>query len=398
MSKFRSDINYLRQYVNGELTSTEMYELERAMHEDQMLMDIIEGLETEKELKSAIPTTDLHAKIKKRTLKEHSTKLFSLKKLLVAASIIALISIGTWYYLYNNPSQDIIQNETLASAPQSQENDEEPVLTPDSSLIALSEQETVAEKNQVVQRKIETTKAPSSEVSVQKKLMVYEAKPKMQVVIEGPKYLNKDKAEVIEIASREELKPIQTELLSAKVGSAKPQVNTNSSIAKTQADLQRLDLDPQIKTNLTAVLSRQVQENRTELKEKKVESTISEVLIHGNAVSNKQSVDSKILTTNENYGTIANKPIQNGNPTTGWTKFNAYIKEELHKKGLNTYTANISFDLDTLMKPTLVVIKSSSNKKINQHIKEILKNGPTWENKDPNHPIFIRISSEEEKK
>jgi hypothetical protein len=398
MSKYSKDINYLRQYVNGELTHTEMYEIERAMHEDEMLMDIIEGLETEKALKSSIPTADLQAKIKSRTTTKKSVKIFTLKKLFVAASIIAVLSVGAIYFLNTTSKNDVILT-TSSEKPQIEENSEVTPTVPDSSLIAYKQEEVnegMAETYNSIKREKNTNKQQTLDP---KKIMVYSAKPKMQVVIEGPKYVNRNTNDVeIITTSRGEVKPTQTEILSSKVGSISTEQATSSSLAKTQADLQRLDLDPQTKANLSAVLARQAQENRMDVKEKQTENSISEVLINGNALANKNFGDSRIISSSDAIEALATKTIQNGNPSNGWALFNSYIKEQLRKKGFKTYNANISFDLDLLMRPTNIEVKTSSNPKMNAILIELLKNGPTWENKDPNHPIFIRISSEEAKK
>ncbi|GEM_PF-5687897 len=398
MSKYSKDINYLRQYVNGELTHTEMYEIERAMHEDEMLMDIIEGLETEKFLKSSIPTADLQAKIKSRTTTKKSVKIFTLKKLFAAASIIAVLSFGVIYFLNTTPKNDVIVNTSFENT-QIEENTEVTRIVPDSSLIAYKQEEAneeVAESQNSIKREKNTNKQQTLDP---KKIMVYSAKPKMQVVIEGPKYVNRNTNDVEIITTyRGEVKPTQTEILSSKVGSISTEQATSSSLAKTQADLQRLDLDPQTKANLSAVLARQAQENRMDIKEKQTENSISEVLINGNALANKNFGDSRIISSSDAIEALATKTIQNGNPSNGWTSFNSYIKEQLRKKGFKTYNANISFDLDLLMRPTNIEVKTSSNPKMNAILIELLKNGPTWENKDPNHPIFIRISSEEAKK
>lgn len=396
MNKFSSNIDYLRQYVNGELSSTEMYEIERAMHTDEMLMDIIEGLETEKALKTANPTSELQAKINSRTVKKKEFKIFSSPNLAVAASVIGLLVTTTLYFLTPEPHVKLAQ-----TGPELEplENKITENIIPDSSMIAYSENTEVEETVDVVSPTTKKIKIPPKiESLVPKKLMAYSAKPKMEVIIEGPKYLTKQEEEVIETVGKSDVTVFQTELLNAKVGSTPQKPIISSSLAKTQADLQRLDIDPQTKSNLSAMLARQAQENKVEVKEKKAENTISDVLITGNALANKASVDSRIIANTETFGTIVSKPIQNGNPSIGWVKFNTYIKEQLTKRGLTTYKANISFDLDPTLKPSLIEIKSSSDKIINQHIKEILRNGPTWENKDPNHPIFIRINSEETQK
>ncbi|WP_149912959.1 hypothetical protein [Sphingobacterium cavernae] len=393
MSKFSSNINYLRQYVNGELSLTQMYEIERAMHTDEMLMDIIEGLETEKVLKSANPARELQAKIKSRTAKKKEFKIFNIRKLTIAASFIGLLAAGALYFLKPEPHVEVVQTapEIVPLENKITEN-----LIPDSSQIAYSDNSHSEEISSAAPPTIKREKTASKkETPSPKKIMAYSAKPKLEVIIEGPRYLKKQDEEIIQIAGKSDITAFQTEVLNGRVGSSSQKPMISSSIAKTQADLQRLDLDPQTKANLTTMLARQAQENKVEVKEKQTESTISDVLISGNTLANKASADSRIVSSTETFETIVSKPIQNGNPTIGWSKFNTYIKEQLNKKGLKSYKANISFSLDASLKPTLIEIKSSSDKIINQHIKEILMNGPTWENKDPNHPIFIRINSEE---
>src|SRR5690606_4602898 len=122
--------------------------------------------------------------------------------------------------------------------------------------------------------------------------------------------------------------PLQTEVLNAKVGSTVQNSLTSTSMSKTQANLQKLDIDPQTKSTLSAMLMRQAQENKVNAIEKQAENTISDVLINGNALANKNNANSRILSNTETLETIAAKPIQNGNPSIGWTKFNDYIKDQ----------------------------------------------------------------------
>ena len=124
-------MNYLRRYVNGQLSPAEMYEIERAMHEDVMLMDIIEGLEQEKILKSRSPITEFQEKIKARSSKKNSDKIIPLKRWGIAASIIALLSIGG-IYLFNMTQEENLQltdNSSNASEnPAALETTESPAL------------------------------------------------------------------------------------------------------------------------------------------------------------------------------------------------------------------------------------------------------------------------------
>src|SRR5690606_16871828 len=109
-------------------------------------------------------------------------------------------------------------------------------------------------------------------------------------IIEGPKYLNKQQEEIIAGYGSSYIAPPQSELISARVGAAQQPKSAITSIAKTQADLQKLDLDPQTKANLSTILSRQAMDNNAEIKEKQADlSSISDVLINGNALANKNN-------------------------------------------------------------------------------------------------------------
>lgn len=398
MSKFSSNIDYLRQYVNGELSAAEMYAIERAMHEDEMLMDIIEGLQTEKDLKLQVPIFNFQTKTVTSVIEKPKTKLFNFRKWSIAASLLAIVSFGA-YFIWNQNSETDNISELAVN-----ENKITPLDLPsvDSTVIANTPIDELADDNMVTESQIaansrtSTAKNTSILATSPKKLMVYTAKPKLQVVIDGPKFHNKQEEEIIVNYGNSFLPQVKNDLLTAKIGTPNQSVTIAPNISKTQADLQKLDIDPQTKATLTAMLSRQAMDRNAETKEKQTESnSISEVLTIGNVMANKNNSDSKIISSTESMGILGAKPIQNGNPTIGWTKFNAYVKEQLNKKGFDSYTANISFELDSSQKPTNVIIKSSSNAKINTSIIEILMLGPSWENKDPNHPIFIRINSEE---
>lgn len=386
-------MNYLRRYVNGQLSPAEMYEIERAMHEDVMLMDIIEGLEQEKILKARSPITELQEKIKARSWKKNSDKIIPIKRWAIAASIIALLSIGG-IYLFNLTQEENLQltdNSSNASEnPTALETTESPAL--DSTDTAVPKN-SIAAANTVDQQIIKNESSNTIKNPDPKKIRVYAAQPKMQVVIEGPRYLKNEKEEIIQsYSATPQQQQHSTTLLNA--GTKKVQPVLPSSIAKSQANLQRLNLDPKTKTELMNILSKQSQENKIESTEKQAENIISDILINGNALAARKTDESIIMSSSVSETPIP-RPLQNGNPSIGWPAFHQFIRSELKKKGITSYNATVSFDLDTSLKPINIEVKTSSETKLNAHLIEILKTGPTWENKDPNHPIFIRIDSQE---
>lgn len=101
MERGNADMELIRRYVRGELTPREMYALERQAQADPMLMDIIVGMEQE--------TLDVHgdnlADIRKRIAgragqrKPVIRRLAPAQRWAIAASILAVLTIGTWWFV-----------------------------------------------------------------------------------------------------------------------------------------------------------------------------------------------------------------------------------------------------------------------------------------------------------
>lgn len=100
MKRIRPDIDYLRRYVNGELSPREMFAVERAAHEDQLLADIISGLETERD--QNLPSYD-HSKIKERVAKGTSKyKRLNWWYFSAVASVVLMLGV-VGYFLITSP-------------------------------------------------------------------------------------------------------------------------------------------------------------------------------------------------------------------------------------------------------------------------------------------------------
>jgi len=93
------DIAYLRKYVNGELSDSEMYAIEKASHEDELLMDVLMGLEEEKKLNNPLEVADLHSAIFERTHPAKVRPIGFYRNLSIAASVLLALGIGTIWYL-----------------------------------------------------------------------------------------------------------------------------------------------------------------------------------------------------------------------------------------------------------------------------------------------------------
>ena len=97
MSNSNYDIAYLKKYVNGELSPTEMYALEREAQRDPMLADILMGIEMDQN-KTVITT--INNQIAQRIEKDNSAKIkvFDWKRLSIAAAAVIVLGVGLLLY------------------------------------------------------------------------------------------------------------------------------------------------------------------------------------------------------------------------------------------------------------------------------------------------------------
>jgi hypothetical protein len=97
MSNSNYDIAYLKKYVNGELSPTEMYALEREAQRDPMLADILMGMEMDQ---NKTVLTTINNQIAQRVQKDNTAKIkvFDWKRLAIAAAAVIVLGIGLLLY------------------------------------------------------------------------------------------------------------------------------------------------------------------------------------------------------------------------------------------------------------------------------------------------------------
>src|SRR5690606_8661376 len=116
MSNSNYDIAYLRKYVNGELSPTEMYAVEREAQRDPMLADILMGMEI---APGQPDLSDLRVRILERTAaspKNKKTIVFDWKRLAVAASVVAILGAGILYVQRKKNPADSRRTAHVSSA------------------------------------------------------------------------------------------------------------------------------------------------------------------------------------------------------------------------------------------------------------------------------------------
>ncbi|WP_262248083.1 energy transducer TonB [Parapedobacter soli] len=160
MEKGKVDIEFIRRYIRGELTPREMYVLERQAQADPMLMDIILGMEQE--------TLDVHddhlADIRKRIAEctgqrqTATRRLAPLQRWAVAASILAVLTVGAWWFTREDA---IIEQHEATVAATSEQTPE----MPEAEAKPLPEPEAPATKERVADTAPRTVRIAAADVA-----------------------------------------------------------------------------------------------------------------------------------------------------------------------------------------------------------------------------------------
>ena len=120
MEKGKVDIEQIKRYVRGELSPREMYALERQAESDPMLMDIIRGMEEAPLEQHTDNLADIHGRVAARIGQQASStppvrRLAPARRWAIAASILAVLSVGTWWFMRDSTAPE--QATELALAP-----------------------------------------------------------------------------------------------------------------------------------------------------------------------------------------------------------------------------------------------------------------------------------------
>lgn len=403
MSKFIHNIDYLRQYVKGELSSREMFEIERESQEDEMLMDIIQGLEIEEKNQTAPFKFDIanysHAKNANVTkqIKKSYTWIY------VAASVSVLSVFGAYIFMNKQvvDKDQIIVNNKVDEAQINNHNQSYDTITSsieqpeiDTTINVIAENVSRGKRNSkvvtnVTSRKIDNLLPPSQRGIANSK-------------IENPfKKRYEDDFLIVGNVSPRYKEDILTEQIlgsDLKIG----KVTNNSKYfneGKVRSDLQRLNIDPQTNILLNQVLDNQAR-NNTDIHKNDIKSTYDVVdttlssALASKKITGNSSLHSKSslqdeganivisTTTKDNDIKNVNKLASNNIPTIGNAKYHSYIVKELKKLGNKNFYFNLYFEVNSSGQPYNVDFIMSSDKSLNNVVITILENGPKWKKID----------------
>lgn len=119
MEKGNVDMELIRRYIRGELTPREMYALERQAQADPMLMDIILGMEQEALDVHDDNLADIRKRIAARAGQQQTTtrRLAPIQRWAIAASILAVLTVGTWWFTREDTVVEQQREATVAATP-----------------------------------------------------------------------------------------------------------------------------------------------------------------------------------------------------------------------------------------------------------------------------------------
>lgn len=407
MSDSNYDIAYLKKYLSGQLSPKEMYAIEREAQRDPMLADILMGIEMDQN--GTVPS-QLNVRIAQRVeeKKEAKIKVFDWKRLIIAATVVAVLGAGILYFQQEkntaeaNRTADVAlptdipssksapQNDTVASAdiqPNSKEQDS-PHLADNSKPTVvrnrLEEETTPSLKDPSLRlAPVEMKRGIQSERSFgDSKLMdsavVYGYAPKAKqsitgsnVIIRGDQ-LNTLAGRVAGINLTPQMSgtPLQVTVRDKETGlpiSGVTIMQPNSKLT-TNTDVQgKATIQPSTVDSLVDIMA--VGYNTVALNMRR-NKNLNVKLQPSNA-----TLEEVVVTT------MSSRKIKSAEPIWGWKSFNNYVK----KKTANSRyegTVRLNFYIDKDGFPSNVNILQRANDYLDNRAKEILLSGPKWKGED----------------
>lgn len=440
MHKFTFDIAHLHKYRNGELSPKEMHEIERAAHEDEMLMDILTGMELESKRGSdRSPLPAIRQQIAKRAQHQKYRKsLLYNRSLQIAASVVVVMTAAG--ILFWSPNNSKLQSEsTIASSNQQAEgvssvpvvpNKEDTVL--DSTAATRTESNPNALSRHSEQQIASKSTSDRSLSAHEKHILAYAPTPnsiELSQEVSGTLNLGHPKHENDVIIINTEAQDSKSSFLAAnnrkqpksKVADTRVSSNPNTPLSSAQmrARLSTMGLDPQADFMSVQVIDRK---SGKPLSGASVKDTKNDNVIvtdsdgrfsyattsKKNLTINAVGYTSREITTESGVQTILLSPLDNGldefaennpaktsksTPSNGMEAYMTYLRKEIAKLTNLPYDFTIQMELDKKGKPARVAILKSSDKNLNAKVIALLEKGPIWKRGTDWRKINLQLKS-----
>jgi len=409
MSNSNYDIAYLRKYVNGELSPTEMYAVEREAQRDPMLADILMGMEI---APGQPDLSDLRVRILERTAasqKNKKTIVFDWKRLAVAASVVAILGAGILYVQRKkNPADSRrtahvssaageqgppIPNDSPLASPIGGKTQQTEATRPQGSNTASTppQHEVADERLALNKRSSPTTPSEKGDSHTLSGRPVLSLKPADTAMITG--YAAQAKKSPTTNSERIMIRGYGNALASQVVGvNGATMPGSGSPLQVTVKDKETglpisgvtiIQPNSKIATNTDT-------QGRATIQPSSVDSLVDIMALGYNAVAlnmrRAKNLNVKLQPSNGTLEevvvtTMSSRKTKSAEPVWGWKAFNRYVK----KKTANSRyegTVRLSFYIDKDGVPTNINILQGANEYLNGKASEILLSGPKWKVED----------------
>lgn len=416
------DIAYLRKYVNGELSPSEMYAIEKASHQDELLMDLILGLEAEKELGSELDQKDLDSAIYERT---HPQKVINFNKyrwLSIAATLILAFGIGMIWYMNREQStlkyEDSIAHTEMASPADTTVN----VAPIDSIIDEPIEEQRIAFHNPNAKNKRTSDEAV---VEIQRPTLTLPSVPSgSQVSADsfGAKRAKEEKADNNYIAQNkmqdyysENMALNESTIVLRGNTDRKRNVIVGSAPLSSAQDKKTIAtgrvLDQNSGRPLAHVTVRDIKTNEVTVTDSSGQYIMPlssknqelEILSLGYETKRIIASNNKIVQLQPEMSMVEEVTVVGyggkssrfkSEPLAGWTAYKKYLKDQTAQSLAGKGTVTLVFDISSFGRPFDFKVKNSSNPELNQKAIQIIQNGPDWQLGNDGKKVEIKVEFE----
>ena len=423
----RFEIAYLRKYINAE-----MYAIEKASHEDEQLMDVLIGLEQEKNLNKPLDVSDLHTPIFERTHGRPKVLSLGLYKFLgIAASLLLVLGIGTIWYLTRDQKQ---LNETLEAV--SIEPAEAPTDTTlnsinldslegksdEDNLIAMAtpdgKQATATQFQNTAKKEPSTPSAKGDEVDkilMQNKDFFLKEVPRADT----SSFANKDDYRIASTDKSDQMNLSENSSIIQIRGTQAPQAKLTGAVSgvtlervSSLQDVKKLAtgrvLDQQSGRPIANASVRDIKTNDVVMTDSFGEYVMPltsanqklEILSLGYEKSDIIASNNKIVHLQPSFAQLDevvvvgygdNGPKVKSEPLVGWVAYKKYINDNSYQTLLGKGSVTLVFDISTFGRPIDITVKKTSNAELNQKAVQIIQNGPDWKKGNDGKKIEVKV-------
>lgn len=322
MEKGNVDMELIRRYVHGELPPREMYALERQAQADPLLMDIILGMEQEMPEVHDDNLADIRKRIAERMGQRRATtrRLATAQRWAIAASILAVLSVGTWWFARVGHVEK--QRETTVAAISAEAPEETPESGPSPRSTAPA---TDSKADAAPQRAL---KAPAAAMAKKEK----EVNKEERLTVVTPKADTGLLDQVVVIGY-----------------GAQPQSNLTGAVVRVA----EAEIDSTVSSGEPLLAARS-----------------DGIRVH--SISARQQAARPSVSEQE----IAENPHE-PKPKTGWPAYRQYLQEAV-KPAPGQGAVALTFRVDDEGRPTGIAVVETTNEQLNKFAILVVRDGPLW--------------------